>query len=392
VPDPTEIDPGQAIDDLNETVVASRVIHEGRYLTFRVDTIERTDGSRAERDVVGHPGAVAILAVDPDGEVLLVRQFRVPAGRVLLEIPAGTLDIDDATGAVEDHALAARRELEEETGYRADTWRQLASFWTAPGFATELMHLWLATDLRPADGERLGPDEDEHLRLERMPLRDAVAAVERGEIADAKSIVGLLWLDRLSGAGVTDAVPRPAGIASTGTPGTASVAGDVVRLTYRLGLSEYVGAVALLTRHSRGLQAFGSVIAVIGLLAFFIGADTLTWLPPVFFGLAVVSGLFMVPIAWIGLRRRRELVEEPMTVVADASGITTTASYGQSHAGWQLYTRVREVGDWFFLDTGAGANHLIPKRAFSPEDLATFRRLIADAGFGMDGRRKPPTV
>ena len=198
MPDLSEIDPGQAIDDLTETVVASRVVHEGRYLTYRVDTIERADGSRAERDVVGHPGAVAILAVDPDGEVLLVRQFRVPAGRVLLEIPAGTLDIDEATGAVEDHALAARRELEEETGYRADTWRQLASFWTAPGFATELMHLWLATDLRPADGERLGPDEDEHLRLERMPLRDAVAAIERGEIADAKSILGLFWLDRLS--------------------------------------------------------------------------------------------------------------------------------------------------------------------------------------------------
>jgi ADP-ribose pyrophosphatase len=388
VPDPTEIDPGQAIDDLSETVVASRVIHEGRYLTFRVDTIERADGSRAERDVVGHPGAVAILAVDPGGEVLLVRQFRVPAGRVLLEIPAGTLDIDQSTGAVEDHALAARRELEEETGYRADTWRELASFWTAPGFATELMHLWLATDLRPADGERLGPDEDEHLRLERMPLRDAVAAVERGEIADAKSIVGLLWLDRLSGEGVTDA----AGIASVAAaPGTASAAGGAVSLTYRLRLSEYVGAVALLTRHSRGLQAFGSVIGVIGLLAFFIGADTLTWLPPVVLGLAVLSGLFMVPFAWFGLRRRRELVEEPMTVVADASGITTSASYGQSHVGWQLYTRVREVGDWFFLDTGAGANHLIPKRAFSAVDLATFRRLIAGAGFGIDGRRRTPT-
>ena len=192
MPDPTEIDPGQAIDDLSETVVASRVIHEGRYLTFRVDTIERADGSRAARDVVGHPGAVAILAVDPEGEVLL-------------EIPAGTLDIDEATGAVEDHALAARRELEEETGYRADTWRQLASFWTAPGFATELMHLWLATDLRAAEGERLGPDEDEHLRLERMPLRDAVAAIERGEIADAKSILGLFWLDRLSVAGTPNA-------------------------------------------------------------------------------------------------------------------------------------------------------------------------------------------
>jgi ADP-ribose pyrophosphatase len=198
VPDRTETDTGQAIDDLTETVVASRVLHHGRYLTFRIDTIERADGSRAERDVVGHPGAVAILAIDPDGEILLVRQFRVPAGRLLLEIPAGTLDVDESTGAVEDHAVAARRELEEETGYRADTWRLLTSFWTAPGFATELMHLWLATDLRPADGERLSPDEDERLRLERLPLPDAIAAAERGEISDAKSIVGLLWLDRLS--------------------------------------------------------------------------------------------------------------------------------------------------------------------------------------------------
>ena len=116
----------------------------------------------------------------------------------MLEVPAGTLDVVDAeTGAVEDHALAARRELEEETGYRAASWQLLASFWTAPGFATEVMHLYLATDLTPADGERLGPDEDERLRLERLPWPDAIAAVDRGEIVDAKSLVALLWLDRL---------------------------------------------------------------------------------------------------------------------------------------------------------------------------------------------------
>jgi len=118
--------------------------------------------------------------------------------RVLLEIPAGTLDVDKATGVVEDPELASRLELEEESGYRAVTWKKLASFWTAPGFASELMHLYLATDLEPAHpDERLGPDEDEHLRLERLPFADAVAAVERGEIADAKSILGLLWVERL---------------------------------------------------------------------------------------------------------------------------------------------------------------------------------------------------
>ena len=195
-PGPAGATPAHAIDDLIERRVASRVVHKGRYLEFRVDTVERADGTRAERDVVGHPGAVAILAIDDADQVLLVRQFRLPAERVLLEVPAGTLDIDETSGEVEDPDLAARRELEEETGYRARRWRRLASFWTAPGFASELMHLYLATDLEPAHEGRLGPDEDERLELERMPLADAVAAARRGDIADAKSLVALLWLDR----------------------------------------------------------------------------------------------------------------------------------------------------------------------------------------------------
>jgi ADP-ribose pyrophosphatase len=138
------------------------------------------------------------VAIDPDDRVLLVRQWRTPASGVLLEIPAGTLDTDDATGRTEDPDLAARRELEEETGYRANAWRKLAAFWTAPGFAGEKMHLYLATDLVPAHpDERLGPDEDEHLRLDPRPFDEALALVERGEIADAKSIAGLLWVARL---------------------------------------------------------------------------------------------------------------------------------------------------------------------------------------------------
>ena len=178
------------------------MVHQGHYLTFRVDTIERVDGTRAKRDVCGHPGAVAVIALDEADRVLFVRQWRSAADRAMLEIPAGTLDIVDPTaGTVEDPALAAPRELEEETGYRAGTWRLLASFWTAPGFATELMHLYLATDLRPASGDRLGPDEDERLELERLPWRDAVAAGLDGRLVDAKSILAMLWLDRLKAAG-----------------------------------------------------------------------------------------------------------------------------------------------------------------------------------------------
>ncbi len=159
--------------------------------------MERADGTRATRDIAGHPGAVAIVALDDDGRVALVRQWRLPADAALLEIPAGGLDVHD-DGTKEDPDLAAARELEEETGLRAGSWRRLGSFYTAPGFTDEYMHLFLATDLSPA-GEhgRLGPDEDERLILEWRAWPDAVAAAERGDIRDAKSIVGLFWLARV---------------------------------------------------------------------------------------------------------------------------------------------------------------------------------------------------
>ena len=189
-------------EDLRETVVGTEILHRGRVGDFRIDTVRFNDGCQSTREIFGHPGAVAIVAVDPEDHVLLVRQWRNAAGRILLEIPAGTLDIlDPVARTIEDPDLAAPRELEEETGYRAGTWRKLAEFWTVPGFATELMHLYLATDLRPAHGDRLGPDEDERLQLVRMPWPDALAAAERGEICDAKSIVGLFWLARLKAAG-----------------------------------------------------------------------------------------------------------------------------------------------------------------------------------------------
>jgi ADP-ribose pyrophosphatase len=189
-------------DPLEEQVVERRIIHRGRYLEFRVDTIERADGSRATRDVVGHPGAVSIVALDDDGRILLVRQWRIPAGRAMLEIPAGTLDVHD--GVTEDPEGAARRELEEETGHRATTWRHLSTFWTAPGFASELMHLYLATGIEGVTGDdRLAPDEDERLELEHLTIDEALGAIERGELTDAKTILGLLWLDRLQRAGAT---------------------------------------------------------------------------------------------------------------------------------------------------------------------------------------------
>jgi ADP-ribose pyrophosphatase len=193
---PNPDDPLDTLDPLAERLVASELIHRGRFLEFRVDTVERPDGRRAQRDVAVHPGAVAIVAVDPEGRVLLVRQYRHPAGRALLEIPAGTLDRDPASGATEDPDAAARRELEEETGYRAAGWERLTDFWTAPGFATERIFLYLATDLAAAGPDRRAPDEDESLELVRLPWREAVVAAERGDIRDAKSLIGITWLER----------------------------------------------------------------------------------------------------------------------------------------------------------------------------------------------------
>jgi 8-oxo-dGTP pyrophosphatase MutT (NUDIX family) len=168
-------------------------------MAFRVDTIERADGSRHQREIVAHPGAVAIVAVDDQDRVLLVRQYRTAAGQTLLEIPAGTRDVDEATGTVEDPDLTAARELEEETGQRAAHWQNLGAFWPAPGFSSEVIHLYVATGLSPAGAGRLGPDEDEALVLSRIPVADAVAAAEDGRIADAKSIVGLLRYARSRG-------------------------------------------------------------------------------------------------------------------------------------------------------------------------------------------------
>jgi nudix-type nucleoside diphosphatase (YffH/AdpP family) len=173
------------------------VLHRGKFIEFRVDTVERTDGSRATRDFAGHPGAVAIVALDAEGRVALVRQWRLAADDALLEIPAGGLDLA-GDGSKEEPERAARRELEEETGMRAGSWRKLGEFYSAPGFTDELMHLYIATDLTAASADRrLGPDEDERLILEWRPWQDAVKAAEQGEIRDAKSIVGLFWLARV---------------------------------------------------------------------------------------------------------------------------------------------------------------------------------------------------
>ena len=170
-----------------ERVTGSRHIHEGRIVNLRDDTVELADGRTAQREIVEHAEVVAIVPVDADGSVILVRQYRHPARDSLLEIPAG--GVDSGEGIEE----AAQRELKEEIGYRAGHLERLSGFYVAPGYCTEFIHLFRATSLTESE---IGGDEDENIAIERVPLAEALRLIETDEIKDAKSIIGLLLLDR----------------------------------------------------------------------------------------------------------------------------------------------------------------------------------------------------
>ena len=174
---------------MEERTLASEHPWSGRRIRVRVDRVERADGHRTTREIVEHPGAVAIVAWD-GARLAMVRQWRHATRAVLLEIPAGTLEPD------EPPPETARRELAEEAGLAAATWEEGPRFYTAPGFCDELMHLYLATDLAPASAEA---DVDEVLEATWMTLPEALAAIDDGRIRDAKTIAGVSWLARLLG-------------------------------------------------------------------------------------------------------------------------------------------------------------------------------------------------
>ena len=171
---------------MEERTLSSTHPWTGRRIRVRVDEVERADGHRTTREIVEHPGAVAILAWDGE-RLAMVSQWRHATGEVLLEIPAGTLEPD------EPPIETARRELAEEVGLAASTWVDGPRFFTAPGFCDELMYLYFATDLSDADGES---DPDEVLEASWLTLADALAAIDDGRIRDAKTIAGIEWLAR----------------------------------------------------------------------------------------------------------------------------------------------------------------------------------------------------
>lgn len=173
-----------------EKVLNEQSVFSGRVIKLSVLDVELQDGSQSKRELVKHPGAVAVLPIDAEGNVLLVRQFRIAAGRVLTEVPAGTLNVG------EDPLLCAERELQEEVGYRPGKLESLGGIFVAPGYTTEFIHLYLATDLQEA---RLEQDADEFIEVDRVPFAQVIDMIERGEIIDGKSIVCVLRAARKLG-------------------------------------------------------------------------------------------------------------------------------------------------------------------------------------------------
>jgi ADP-ribose pyrophosphatase len=167
-----------------EKTLATEVIFEGRVVRLRIDTIETVDGRQSTREIVEHDDCITVIPVDENGNILLVKQFRRPTGKELLEIPAGGIDPG------EDTETAVIREMQEETGYRPQKLERLGGFYSSPGFCTEYLHVYLATDLVPG---RLYAEDTEAIELVRMPPDDIIKLITSGKIEDAKTIAGLLF-------------------------------------------------------------------------------------------------------------------------------------------------------------------------------------------------------
>lgn len=171
-------------DQLIETEISDEAIYEGRVVNLHIKQVRLPNGQSAKREIILHSGAVAVVPLLPDGQVMLVRQYRKAADRVLLEVPAGTLDHHG-----EAPEAAAIRELREEIGYRANQLTSLGGIFVAPGYSTEYIHLYLAQDLVH---DPLAADSDEFIHTVTMPLTEALAKIMNGEIEDAKTISSLL--------------------------------------------------------------------------------------------------------------------------------------------------------------------------------------------------------
>lgn len=170
-----------------EKTIESETIFEGKVVQLQVDRVKLPNGKESHREMIKHPGAVAVIPVTSDNKIVLVEQYRKPLERSLVEIPAGKLEEG------EPPEKTAHRELEEETGYLASEMTYITSFYTSPGFADEIIHLYLATGLKKAD-EPLETDEDEFVEIMECTLEEAQKLINEKKIYDAKTAYALLYL------------------------------------------------------------------------------------------------------------------------------------------------------------------------------------------------------
>lgn len=175
-----------------EKQTASKLVYDGKIIRLKVDTVELENGNSATRELVEHPGGVCVLATDQNGDILFVSQFRYPFGQVLLELPAGKLEPG------EDPETCGRRELSEECGCTADVFEPLGLLYPTCAYLNEVIHIFYARGLT-FTGQHLDPDE--FLTVQRIPVQKAVEMVLSGEIADAKTQIGILKYKALCDAG-----------------------------------------------------------------------------------------------------------------------------------------------------------------------------------------------
>jgi ADP-ribose pyrophosphatase len=179
-----------------EKTLSSQLIYNGRAVKLRIDTVQLASGRETTREIVQHNDVVVMVVVDEDDNLLLVKQYRKPVERELLEIPAGGIDEGEQP---ED---AVRRELREEIGYLPNKVQKLGGFYSAPGYCTEYLHLYLARELSPS---RLFAEDTESISLIRVPMADVPSLILSGKLCDSKSIAGLLsYLEYCKREGRTD--------------------------------------------------------------------------------------------------------------------------------------------------------------------------------------------
>ena len=175
---------------LREKRHESEKVFEGNLINVRLDTVILPNGEKARRETVEHPGAAAVVPVSKEGNIILVRQYRNPIDEIILEIPAGKLEPG------EDPQDCAMRELQEETGYKSDSLKHLATFYTTPGFSNEILYLYAALDLKRAS-KNLDPEE--FIEVVGLPLSELRDMVQRKEIVDAKTLIGIMMLGGIVG-------------------------------------------------------------------------------------------------------------------------------------------------------------------------------------------------